>query len=100
MHLSTLLFGAYRFHELCSCKKVLCQVVEPLKDLPAAKCAKSQKTCVLCKTWNGLLLNFAFLIEPFHLHFFLTLRLLYLTMLVFGALLSSFLEEALYKCSI
>src|SRR6218665_3154383 len=32
--------------------------------------------------------------------FFLTLRLLCLTVLVLGALLSSFLEEALYKCSI
>ena len=46
------------------------------------------------------LLNFAFLTEPFHLRFFLTLRLLCLTVLVLGALLSSFLEEALYKCSI
>src|SRR6218665_3329967 len=32
--------------------------------------------------------------------FFLTLRLLCLAVLVLGALLSSFLEEALYKCSI
>jgi len=46
------------------------------------------------------LLNFAFLTEPFHLRFFLTLWLLCLTVLVLGALLSSFLEEALYKCSI
>ena len=44
------------------------------------------------------LLNFAFLTE--RLRFFLTLRLLCLTVLVLGALLSSFLEEALYKCSI
>src|SRR6218665_2300095 len=46
------------------------------------------------------LLNFAFLTERLHLRFFLTLRLLCLTVLVLGALLSSFLEEALYKCSI
>ena len=46
------------------------------------------------------LLNFAFLTEPLHLRFFLTLILLCLTVLVLGALLSSFLEEALYKCSI
>ena len=46
------------------------------------------------------LLNFAFLTEPLHLRFFLTLRLLCLTVLVLWALLSSFLEEALYKCSI
>src|SRR6218665_3524237 len=46
------------------------------------------------------LLNFAFLIEPFHLRFFLALRLLCLPVLVLGALLNSFLEEALYKCSI
>ena len=46
------------------------------------------------------LLNFAFLIEPFHLRIFLTLRLLCLTVVVLGALLSSFFEEALYKCSI
>src|SRR6218665_1834326 len=46
------------------------------------------------------LLNFVFLTEPLHLRFFLTLRLLCLTVLVLGALLSSFLEEALYKCSI
>src|SRR6218665_2967854 len=46
------------------------------------------------------LLNFAFLTEPLQLRFFLTLRLLCLTVLVLGALLSSFLEEALYKCSI
>ena len=32
--------------------------------------------------------------------FFLTFRLLCLTVLVLGALLSSFLEEVLYKCSI
>src|SRR6218665_1103624 len=51
-------------------------------------------------TWNGPLLNFAFLTEPLHLRFFLALRLLCLTVLVLGALLSSFLEEALYKCSI
>ena len=51
-------------------------------------------------TWNG---------HPSELHifnrttspaFFLTLRLLCLTVLMFGALLSSFLEEALYKCSL
>src|SRR6218665_819351 len=46
------------------------------------------------------LLNFAFLTEPLRLRFFLTLSLLCLTVLVLGALLSSFLEEALYKCSI
>src|SRR6218665_396314 len=44
------------------------------------------------------LLNFAFLSEPLHLRFFLALRLLCLTVLVLGALLSSFLEEALCKC--
>ena len=43
------------------------------------------------------LLNSAFLIEPFHLCFFLTLRLLCLTVLALGVLLSVFLEEALYK---
>src|SRR6218665_2382848 len=46
------------------------------------------------------LLNFAFLTEPLRLRFFLTLRLLCLTVLVLGAFLSSFLEEVLYKCSI
>src|SRR6218665_2034690 len=39
-------------------------------------------------------------LQPLRLRFFLTLRLLCLTVLVLGALLSSFLEEALYKCSI
>ena len=34
--------------------------------------------------------------ERLHLRFLLTLRLLYLTVLVLGALLSSFLEESLY----
>ena len=52
------------------------------------------------KLERASLLNFAFLIELFHLRFFLTLRLFCLTVLVLGALLSSFLEEALYKCSI
>ena len=53
-----------------------------------------------CVIRTASLLNFAFLTEPLHLRFFLTLRLLCLTVLVLGALLSSFLEEALYKCSI
>ena len=44
--------------------------------------------------------QYVFLIEPFHLRFFLTLRLLCLTVLVLGVLLSSFIEEALYKGSI
>src|SRR6218665_2217519 len=39
-------------------------------------------------TWNGFILNFAFLIEPFHLRLFLTLRLLCFPVLVLGALLS------------
>jgi len=50
-------------------------------------------------TWNGLpseLRIFDRILSP---AFFLTLRLLCLTVLALGALLSSFLEEALYKCS-
>src|SRR6218665_855136 len=49
---------------------------------------------------TAFLLNFAFLAEPLRLRFFLTLRLLCLTVLVLGALLSSFLGGAVYKCSI
>src|SRR6218665_1366128 len=46
------------------------------------------------------LLSYSLITQPLRLRFFLTLRLLCLTVLVLGALLSSFLEEALYKCSI
>ena len=48
----------------------------------------------------GSLLNFVFFPDPYHLCFSLTLKLLYLAVLELGAPLSSFLEEALYKCSI
>lgn len=48
----------------------------------------------------GSFLNFGFCLEPCHLRFFLTLRLLFLAVLESGVPLSSFLEEALYKCSI
>src|SRR6218665_2341303 len=51
-------------------------------------------------TWNGLPPELRIFNRTTSSAFFLTLRLLCLTVLVLGALLSSFLEEALYKCSI
>src|SRR6218665_637277 len=51
-------------------------------------------------TWNGLPPELRIFNRTTSPAFFLTLRLLCLTVLVLGALLSSFLEEALYKCSI
>ena len=45
----------------------------------------------------GSLLNFWFSLEPCHLRFFLTLRLLFLAVLESRAPLSSSLEEALYE---
>src|SRR6218665_1354515 len=51
-------------------------------------------------TWNGLPSELRIFNRTTSPAFFLTLRLLCLTVLVLGALLSSFLEEALYKCSI
>src|SRR6218665_3277878 len=51
-------------------------------------------------TWNGLPSELRISNRTTSPAFFLTLRLLCLTVLVLGALLSSFLEEALYKCSI
>ena len=44
------------------------------------------------------LLDFVFLIEPCHLRFY-HLKTAILAVLELGAPLSSFLEEALYKCS-
>ena len=50
--------------------------------------------------WNGLPSELRIFNSTTSPAFFLTLRLHCLTVLVLGALLSSFLEEALYKCSI
>src|SRR6218665_3867253 len=51
-------------------------------------------------TWNGLPSELSIFNRTTSPAFFFTLRLLCLTVLVLEALLSSFLEEALYKCSI
>ena len=51
-------------------------------------------------TWNGLHSEHRIFNRTTSNAFLLTLRLLCFTVLVLGALLSSFLEDALYKCSI
>src|SRR6218665_803068 len=73
--------------------------------VPVARRLPPLSRAVLFPWWvprsgMGSLLNFGFSLEPCRLRVFLTLRLLFLTVLGSGAPLSSSLEKALYKYSV